>query len=320
MASEVFLKTTKRAVDMIFGTNFVSLRGLHSRQIMPELWKKFRQNHCPGLAAELGFWFLYSLFPFLVFLVAASSLLPFAQRHDKILNVLKGFLPPSVFDLIAPTVQQVLIQPNGWLAVGTLLLALWAASTAVSSLMGTLNRVYEVQETRPYWKTKSIALLLTGSMVFIYILAFTTFVIGPILNRLILQHMVGDHTIHLLFKVSRIGIGLLTMMAVLSLIYAFAPNTGGRRRVVVPGAVVVTLGWFGASSAFSFYLENFADYNRFYGALGAVIALMTWLYLVGLLILVGGLVNIEMKHILFPEPTNPRTEMDQRREELVSRS
>jgi membrane protein len=270
-------------------------RRVRFTKLIVNMWKNFFRNDLSGLAAQVGFWSLYSLFPFVIFLVAISSLLPIVTSHDTALQTLKRFVPPSVFDIITPTVKSLLIQPSGLIAAGTLLLALWAASRAVSSLIISLNRVYEVQETRPFWKTKVIALSLTVTVVVIYMLAFILLVIGPIVSDFILHHLGLSHTVHLTYRLIRLGVVSLAMILAFSLIYGFAPNNQKDRKPILPGAIFAMAGWFATSAGFSFYIKNLANLNRFYGTLGAVVALLTWLYLIGLMILLGGVLNSEIK-------------------------
>lgn len=256
--------------------------------------RKYFQCNCGGLAAELGFWALFSLFPFIIFVVAVGSLLPLAHPHEDALRALKRFVPDSVYAVIGPTVSNLLIQPNELIAVTTLLLALWAASRAVSSLMTALNRLYDLPETRPYWRAKFIALVLTMTTGMIYLLAFGLLVLGPLLTKQLIHHVGMKEAIKQLYHYSRLGIVAVAMTAVFCLIYKIGPNGGTARKPYLPGALVAMLGWFAVSAGFSYYIENIANFNRFYGTLGAVISLMTWLYLVGLMILIGGLVNAEL--------------------------
>ncbi|MEW6444019.1 MAG: YihY/virulence factor BrkB family protein [bacterium] len=263
------------------------------RRGLRNLWRKFMGLDTLGLAAELGFWYFYSIFPFLIFFIALTSFLPVADDPEKVLGLMQDALPPSVYQVVGPTLHDTLIRPKSWLAVGTLILALWAASTAVSSLVSTLNRVYRVPETRPYWKRKGVALLLTGSLIIGCLVAFLFLVLAPVLTRYLAGRAHLEVDLHPFLQVLRPGVGVLVLVVSFAIIYRYAPDTRLTWRSVLPGSIVAMIGSFGVSRAFAYYLQNFAYYNRLYGTLGAVIAMMTWFYLVGLMVLLGGLVNSE---------------------------
>ncbi|MCE5244142.1 MAG: YihY/virulence factor BrkB family protein [Syntrophobacteraceae bacterium] len=261
--------------------------------MIANMWDKFKRVRCTHLAAEAGFWFMYSLFPFLISIVATASTIPRA-RQSGVITLMRRVLPKAVYDLAEPTVTNVFAGASITFAAGTFLLALWAASRAVMGLIRALNEVYEVEETRPYWKARGIAVLLTATLLIVYLLGFMLLVIGPVISNFLIKHTGWSDSITLLLELSRFGIITLAMITGFSLIYAFAPNHNGFRRPILPGAAVAMLGWFGVSRAFSYYLQNFANFNRLYGSLGAVIILMTWLYLISLMILIGGVVNGEI--------------------------
>jgi membrane protein len=146
-----------------------------------------------------------------------------------------------------------------------------------------------------------LALCLTLTLVFVYVLAFTLVVLGPIISGFIVNHVGLSETIKDFFNLMRIITTAITMLVAFGLIYAVAPNAKWHWRTVLPGAFIATVAFHGVSVGFSYYLQNFAYYNRFYGTLGAVVALMTWLYLVGLVILIGGLVDGEIRCLLQKE-------------------
>lgn len=250
------------------------------------------------MGAELGFWFLYSLFPFMIFLLAVSSLIPFAPSPREALRALERVVPDSFFHFLAPIAEQVLIKPHGWLAAGTLVLALWSASAAVYSLISTLDELYEVKETRPLWRSTLLAMTLTVTLAFIYIVTFTLLVLRPVVSRLIIEGIGLAGPIKEFFTVASVLVVALTMFAGFFLIYAAAPNAKWHWKTVLPGAIFTTAAFYAVSAGFSFYLKHFAYFGRFYGALGTVIALMTWFYLVGLIILIGGLLDGEIRHII----------------------
>jgi len=253
--------------------------------------QEFRSNNGFGLCAELAFWFFYSVFPFLIFLLALAGFLPFISNEAQILGVLKEFLPEQMYILIGNTLADVLVKPKGYMALGTLLLALWASSNAVNSMIGTLNRIHGVRETRPYWKVKAISLLLTLTLCSVFICTFLLLVLGPIITHWIFSMIKWKHSLGIVLSFFRFLIATLGLHVALLLVYRFGPDIPRYTIYNLPGTVFAILGEIMSSHLFSMYLQKVAPYNKFYGALGTVIAFMTWLYTLGAFILMGGQIN-----------------------------
>ncbi len=252
---------------------------------------EFRQNNGFGLSAELAFWFFYSIFPFLIFLFALAGFLPFLSDEDKVFNLMREFLPNPVFELIGNTLVDVLVKPRGLMALGTLVLALWASSNAVNSMMGTLNRIHGVKETRPYWKVKGVALLLTLILSTVFILTFLILVLGPIITKWIFTSLKWEYPLGRLLWYFRFVVASGGLIVALLVVYRYGPDIPRHTRYNLPGAIFAVAGGLLISHLFGLYLQKVAPYNKFYGALGTVIAFMTWLYTLGGFILLGGQLN-----------------------------
>jgi membrane protein len=268
---------------------------IHSiKDLLVGCWGKFNEKRCLSLASEIGFWSFYSVFPFITFIVAISSFFPFAGNPEKVLMAASRLLPFSVEDIVGPLVKRILGQPDYLLAAATLLLAMWSASRVVSSLIMALSDIYEAPETRPLWKRKAIALLLIAILTVIYLFAFLFLVVGPMVIRNVTEQMGLAAGNWFLVKVLRLAVVELAMLLAFMMVYRIAPNNWEKGTVILPGALFASLGWTGLSWAFSFYIANIAHIDRIYGTLGVVIIMLTWFYLIGLLILIGGIINSEL--------------------------
>lgn len=270
--------------------------GVWKRFLMLFRWcgiviKEFRANHGFDLSAELAFWFFYSIFPFLIFLFALAGFFPPFSDEAKILNLLYSFLPPPIYELIGSTLASVLVKPKGLIALTTLLFALWSASNAVHSMMGTLNRICGVQESRPYWKTKGVALILTVTLCTVFLITFLLLVIGPLITQKILEILKWNHFTGTILGLVRLAIAVLGLYIALLLVYRFGPDIPRHTLCHLPGTALAIAGGLIISHLFGLYLQKVAVYNKFYGALGMVIAFMTWLYALGVFILLGGQAN-----------------------------
>ncbi|SFM62285.1 YihY/virulence factor BrkB family protein [Thermodesulforhabdus norvegica] len=252
---------------------------------------EFRGSHGFGLSAELAFWFFYSIFPFLIFLFSLAGFLPPFSDRARILQLLQTTLPPPAYELIGNTVVNILVKPKGLMAFGTLLLALWSASNAVHSMMGTLNRIYGIKETRPYWKVKLVALTLTVTLCSVLTLTFLLLVIGPLITEKIMEALRWGKFVGTTIATVRFIVSIVGMYVALLLIYRFGPDIPRNTAYNLPGTGLAVFGGLLTSQLFGIYLKKIAPYNKFYGALGTVIAFMTWLYLIGVFILLGGQLN-----------------------------
>ncbi|MFH1620063.1 MAG: YihY/virulence factor BrkB family protein [bacterium] len=258
------------------------------------VWNGMQKNYSYDMAAELGFYFFYSLFPFLIFVVAITAWLPISATPAGVLAMMKEFLPDYLFTLAGPAVVDIIFRPRTLLAAGTLILALWAASSAVSSLMTALNRIHCVEEHRSYWKAKGISLLLTAALAGVLLAAFFLLVLGPVIKDWLTLRVGFAPVFKMLFGASRWVIAVTVMLFDLALVFSFGPGIKRPFRLFSPGALVTLAGWFGFSELFRLYIQSAGPHNLFYGAAGGIIGLMTWLYLMGLMMLAGAQVNHEL--------------------------
>ncbi len=252
-------------------------------------------------AAELGFYFLFALFPAL--LTASSILGLLAKRasgaYIAMLNYLSIVIPHSAFQMVMDTFNQTSAASTGGKLTFGLAAALWSASVGFAAIQDTANIVYKVKETRPYWKSKGQAILVTVLLSVVIVLT-----LGVLLAADFLTHHLGlfIHNkaaiagevwiIHIASWVVVFGL----LMLLFGLIYYFAPDLKNKRwHWLTPGAVVGILGWFAASIGFRAYLHYFPKYTATYGSLGAVIVLLTWFYVTGLMLLAGAEINSEIQ-------------------------
>lgn len=271
------------------------------KRVTRRVWREMNEDKILGAAAELGYYFLLALFPMLIFLTSLVGFIPDLQAG--IFNEIRRIAPSDAVRLVSETIQDVVNhRSGGWLSFGVLG-TLWAASTGTVALIDTLNRAYEVKETRGFWKVRLISIGLTIALSLVIISGSAIVMLSdriPVwLTRLlsINESWLGWWTAvdYLL------GLGLLSMAA--AAIYRFGPDLKGKCRYIMPGAIFAALAGALASWLFSLYLRFAPSYSATYGSLGAVIVLMLWLYLMGLVILIGGEINNEIeKFACEPKP------------------
>jgi membrane protein len=249
-------------------------------------------NHTMTLAAGLSYYFVLSFFPLLILLAATLAYLPIPNLFDDILGTLAHVVPAESMGVVRWFVATVVTRHGGLLTFG-LLGTLWTASSGFSGLIEALNVAYNVPETRPFWKTRLLALglmfvvgtLLTGSL--------TLLLLGPLLVNW-LQSATGANGFAALWPYFKWTLSVAFTVVGVELLFYWAPNVKQRFWATLPGAIIGVGFFIGSSYALGIYFQNYAHYNRTYGALGGALGLMVWLYYSWFAILIGAEINAEL--------------------------
>lgn len=268
--------------------------GLTWKELTKRVVKSARDGDLLGWAAQLAFFFVLALFPLLLFLMLLLGYLTEdrTQLRDQLLFYLSGLAPVSASQLIATTIEETRLAKGGGKLTFGLLAALWAAAGGMRATSKALNVAYDVQHNRTWWRERLLALALTLALGALIIVALTLLLYGSDIAEQIAAAFGLDEAFTLLWKLVQYPIAVLFVLLAFNTIYHFAPNIRGKRwRWLTPGALIGVALWLTVSIAFRFYLRQFSLIKTTYGSFGAVIALMLWCYLTGIVILVGGTVN-----------------------------
>ena len=264
-------------------------------ELVKRTFNEFTKDDVLGLAAQMAYYFLFALAPAIVCVLAVTSYLPFSSVQE-LIDSASRFAPPDVVQILRDQLSNIAQgEHTGALTFG-FLVALWSSSAAMVSIIGALNRAYDIEEARPWWKVRLVAILLTiGTAIFI-VSAFAFIVIGPtFIDRI--ASMIGlGPAFAAVWNIARWPIAVTLVALGVALVYYFAPDAEQDWEWITPGAVVATVLWLLASLGFKFYVANFANYNESYGSLGGVIMLMLWFYISALAILLGAEMNAEIEH------------------------
>ena len=262
------------------------------KNVGKDLGRQIFQDDVFNGAAALGFYLTLAVFPALIFLLSLLPYLPIPHLDDAIMDLLGRALPQEAADLLEGTVRRIVYERQGGLLSFGFLGMLWAASTGMYAVMQQLNNTYNVKEARPFLKARATAILLTLLFGTLVVSAFALIVLGGVLQTW-LARFVGPSPILLTsFTVLRWGVVLAALLLGIALIYHLAPNAEQPLKWITPGSVFAVASMLAASLAFRVYIEHFADYEATYGAIGAVIVLMLWFYVVGLVLLLGSEINV----------------------------
>lgn len=256
--------------------------------VAKDLGKQIGEADVTGLSAQLAYFFLLSLFPFLLFLVTLLGFVP--VDTESFLGYLDQFLPKEVMELIDTNLQAIVNNRSGGLLSAGVIGTLWSASNGFNALTKSFNKAYQVEEDRSFIINRLLSLGLVVGLVVVIIVAL----VGSVFGKVIGEHVFGLIGLSNLidsWNIIRWVITTLVFLGVLWMMYVLAPNEKIRGKEAIPGAVFATVVWQVASLGFAFYVNNLGNYSATYGSLGAVIILMIWFYLSGIIITTGGVIN-----------------------------
>ncbi|HEY3135009.1 MAG TPA: YihY/virulence factor BrkB family protein [Blastocatellia bacterium] len=263
------------------------------KQLALKTWREATEDNIFGAAAELSYYFLLALFPLLIFLTSVIGFLPGAA-HSSLVRSLERVVPPDAIKLVRDWLADVVGHRSGGLLSVGLIGSLWAASSGVASLMNSLNTAFDAAETRPFWKRRLIAIGLTLALAMLVAGGSLLIMFGHLLGSWLGAALNAGPVFAVASSVIGYLVGLGLLMGGIVLIYRFGPDFNRRKEPVWPGALFASIGIVIGSLLFSLYLR-IASVSATYGSLGAVVTLMLWLYLVGLMLLLGGELNSEMR-------------------------
>lgn len=263
---------------------------LDARILFFGLIKKFKEDEIVALSSQLAYSLVLSFFPFLIFLLTMIGFL--SLDSVQVLNAMQAFLPVSVYDLISSIVLDIVESQNGSLLSLSLILSIWSASAGFSAVIRGLNKAYDENETRGFIKVKLISILFTITIVAIIIINLILLVFGGVIKGVLLKYDYFSLSfITWVWGVLKYIIIIFTTTFLFALLYRYTPARRLTWKEVIPGAIFTTISWIGVSLGFSYYVNNFNNFSRFYGSIGAVIVLMTWVFLSSIIILLGGEIN-----------------------------
>ena len=245
------------------------------------------------IGAGVAFYAMLAVFPGLSATIAIWSAFADPTVIRTYLAVADDFIPPEAFALLNDQIMSLLIGPRasiGWGTIVSVALALFSARAGVGALIQGLNVIHG---TKPHNTLFGFLFgyLMTLALVGVMLTALATVVVVPIAANFLPFHMLTD----LLMSGLPWGAMLLLMLTALGILYRYGPNTAGRRDPIVTfGAVAAALVWGVASLGLTYYLSNFGNYNKVYGSIGAVMALLMWLYVSAFSVLLGAALNAEI--------------------------
>jgi membrane protein len=259
---------------------------------LKQVYQRYTRDSLSDAAGALSYYFVFALFPFLFLLTTLTAYVPyFRTSADTLLSRARDILPPQAMQLVYAHVEGLVTRPRPRFLAMSLLLALYSASRGVDAVRAALNRAHDVQESRSWWMTEALALGMTAGGTLLVLGAVAGMAAGGSAGFW-LARQVGVATPYVfVWRWLRwpITAGAIALCAALG--YHLLPDVHRKFKLLTPGSLLGTLGWFLATWGFSEYASHIASYNITYGAIGGVIVLMTWFYLTGFIFLLGGEIN-----------------------------
>ena len=257
------------------------------KSIMKHLYEKIKDDEITGLAAQLAYYFLLSIFPLLIFTI---TLLPyFPVTTEDIIRMLEAYVPKESVTLLESSLMTVMENRNGGLLSFGILATVWSASNGINAIIRALNHAYDVEESRSFIVSRSLALVLTLGMIIVVVISLLLPIFGKMILDVIFDFLGFQPSF--LYTLLRWAISIAITTFVFTMLYWLGPDRKIPLKSAWPGALFASVGWALSSLAFSFYVNTFANYSSTYGSLGGLIVLMLWFYISGFVIIVGGEIN-----------------------------
>ena len=257
------------------------------------IWQKVQTDNVFGRAAELAYFFLFSMFPLLIVFTSLLGLISQgAALRLELLRYFRTALPWAAYQLVESTLRQITQESGGGkLSIG-IIVTIASASAGMVAVIEGLNTAYEVREARTWIRRRLVAVVLTIALAFFTASAMAIFLYGNQLGSFIATKVGFKPLFESTWPFIQWPLVVLFVVLAFALTYRYAPNVKVQRwRWVFAGAIVGFLLWLIASAGLRLYLRFFDTYSAVYGSLGALMILMVWFYLFGLAILFGGEVN-----------------------------
>ncbi len=263
--------------------------------------EKITKDEILQRANGVAFNFTLAIFPAIIFLF---TLVPFIHRFipdidsQTILEFMGGIMPESMYSVVSSTIEDIVGQARGGLLTFGAVFSLYLAANGVLSLMQAFNACYKTVEKRGFFKMRFVAIGLTIMLAFALILAIVLLIVGTIVIDTITAIEwvnIDDYSVYV-FIILRFLVIFIVFYLAISFIYYFGPAVHYNWRFFSIGSMISTLLCLAASYGFSYYITNFGTYNKLYGSIGALIALMIWQFILTVILLVGYEINASLHH------------------------
>lgn len=259
------------------------------------MFAKIADSDTSERAASVAYSLILAVFPTVIFFFTLIPYIPIPDLEDQIMGFFQRVLPGDTFSSVNTTIRDIISRPRSGVLSFGFLLALYSATSGLVALMQAFNSAYESAERRSFFKIRIVAIGLTFTLAFALILAVVVLIIGGIVSDYLTHFGILNNAIFInLLIVGRYLIVFAVFVGVVSVIYRYGPNVNLKWAFITPGAVTASVLIVLTTLGFSYYVSNFGSYNKLYGSIGTLIALMIWINLISLLLIIGFDMNIAL--------------------------
>ncbi|MEO1373429.1 MAG: YihY/virulence factor BrkB family protein [Cyanobacteria bacterium J06635_10] len=261
-----------------------------------------------GLASEIAYNAILSLFPAILAILTAIGLLEEGLQNifKELAQQLSAVAPKEALDLITEFARnEIANSKNSGLFSLSFFAAIWTASGAIGTAMTALDQIQQTpdNEIRPFWKAKIVSIGLTiGTIILLLLACIFIFISGELLQFVVDNSAGYLNFLSDLWNLMRWPLALVIVASAFGFIYRFGPSRWKKGMPIMPGALLAAICWAFVSNLFRIYVANFGNYNKAYGAIGTVIVLMLWLYMTAAVVLIGNQLNVTVGENMYPNP------------------
>jgi membrane protein len=271
-------------------------------RIISILYQKIFQFDIDVRAAAVAYNFTLAVFPTIIFLFSLLPYLPVEHLDFKIISFIKATVPKNLQSDLTELITEIVNKKRGGVLSFGFFFALYASTSGILALMRSFNLTYKTSENRGFIKERLVAMGLNFLLTFVLITSFMVFILGNFVVKYLAKEGILEYNFTFyLTKVLTYFVIFSVFFFTISLIYYYAPAIHKRWKFFNAGCITASVMMILISNVFSYYLVNFASYHKIYGSIGSLIALMVWLYFVGLILIVGFEINASIDQVKIEE-------------------
>jgi membrane protein len=264
--------------------------------VIQSLWKKIITFDIDQRAASVSYSFLLAVFPGTIFLFTLIPFIPINHLDSQIMVFLKDIMPSGIYENTNNTILEIVSRRRSDILSFGFIFTVFAATNGMMALMRAFNMALQTREKRSYLFARLIALFLTFLLIIVLISAIVVLIVGSLfIDFLFGKGLLNENFNFYLLQIIRYGSIFLIFYLGICVIYYIAPAVKKRLRFFNLGALFASILSILATNLFSYYLSNFNSYNKLYGSIGTLIALMVWIYLIALILILGFEINITLR-------------------------
>ncbi len=278
-------KNVVRRLDNIHIRN----RDVSIYRIMKNLVVNINNDDILHKASSVAFSFTLAVFPAIIFFFSLIPYIPIPNIRGNMIAMIDDVV---MLEQISQTIHDVVANPRGDLLSFSVLFSIILSTNGMMELAQTFNKIYKTIENRGYWTTRLIATFLTVILAAVLFFSIMLLTVGSFALEFMVENgLMAQNFLFYSILVLKFIVLFILFLITISVIYYFAPALHNRWKFISIGSIVATLLSIFVSYLFSFYITNFGTYNKLYGSIGAMIAMMVWIYMISVIMLVGYEVN-----------------------------